>query len=111
MVSESLHGVITQRLLPTVDGGRAAALEVLMVTPAIANLIRDDKLFQVRSAMQTGRAQGMRTLDDSLRDLVLAGRVTAEEARKVAENPLAIPSGAGAPPQAPAPAAQRPART
>ncbi|HXN82492.1 MAG TPA: PilT/PilU family type 4a pilus ATPase, partial [Myxococcales bacterium] len=108
MVSESLHGVITQRLVPTVDGGRAAALEVLVVTPAIANLIRDDKLFQVRSAMQTGRAQGMRTLDDSLRDLVLAGRVTAEEARKVAENPLAIPSGAGAPAQATAPAAQRP---
>jgi Tfp pilus assembly pilus retraction ATPase PilT len=61
--------------------------------------------------MQTGRAQGMRTLDDSLRDLVLAGRVTAEEARKVAENPLAMPSGAGAPVQATAPAAQRPART
>ena len=101
MVSESLHGVITQRLMPTLDGGRAAALEVLMVTSAIGNLIRDDKLFQVRSALQTGRSQGMRLMDDSLRELVLAGRVSPEEARRVAENPSVIPAAA-APPAAPA---------
>lgn len=104
MVSESLRGVITQRLLPTVDGGRVAAVEVLMVTPAIGNLIRDDKIFQVRSQIQTGRQLGMRLLDDSLRELVLAGRVTPDEARRVAENPAAIPA-APAPTAAAAPVA------
>jgi twitching motility protein PilT len=104
MVSESLHGVITQRLMPTLDGGRVAALEVLMVTPAIGNLIRDDKLFQIRSQIQTGRQLGMRLMDDSLRDLVLSGRVAPEDARRVAENPALIPAAA-APPSAPPPAA------
>jgi len=94
MVSDSLHGVITQRLVPTLDGGRAAAAEVLMVTPAVANLIREDKLFQVRSQIQTGRQQGMRLLDDSLCELVLAGRVAPEEAKRIAENPAAIPDAA-----------------
>jgi twitching motility protein PilT len=94
MVSESLHGVITQRLVPTVDGGRAAAVEVLVVTPAIGNLIRDDKLFQVRSQIQTGRELGMRLLDDSLRELVLAGRLDPDEAKRLAENPAAIPAAA-----------------
>ncbi len=95
MVSESLHGVITQRLVPTIDGGRAIALELLVITPAIGNLIRDDKMFQVRSAMQTGKSQGMRTMDDSLRELVLSGRVAPDEARRVAENPALIPNGPG----------------
>lgn len=104
MVSESLHGVITQRLLPTVDGGRTAAVEVLMVTPAIGNLIRDDKLFQVRSQIQTGRQLGMRLLDDSLRELVLAGRVAPDEAKRVAENPASIPAAPAAAAPAPAPA-------
>ena len=93
MVSESLHGIITQRLVPAIDGTRALALEVLMVTPAISNLIRDDKLFQLRGAMQTGRSQGMRVMDDSLKELVLAGRVSPEEARRVAEQPHLIPAG------------------
>ena len=100
MVSESLHGVITQRLLPTVDGGRALALELLVVTPAIGNLIRDDKLFQLRGAMQTGRSQGMKVMDDSLKELVLSGRVASEEAKRVAESPHLIPAGAAT--QAPA---------
>ena len=95
MVSGSLHGVITQRLVPTIDGGRAIALELLVITPAIGNLIRDDKMFQVRSAMQTGKSQGMRTMDDSLRELVLSGRVAPDEARRVAENPALIPNGPG----------------
>lgn len=105
MVSESLHGVITQRLLPGLDGTRALALELLVITPAIGNLIRDDKLFLVRSAMQTGKAQGMRTMDESLRELVLAGRVHPDEARRAAENPAQIPAGpqAAHPPAAAAP--------
>jgi twitching motility protein PilT len=102
MVSESLHGVITQRLLPAVDGTRAVALEVLMVTPAVGNLIRDDKLFQIRSQIQTGRQLGMRLMDDSLRELVTSGRVAAEDARRAAENPSVIPS---TPPPAAEPAA------
>ena len=108
MVSESLHGVITQRLLPAIDGSRALALEVLMVTPAIGNLIRDDKLFQLRSAMQTGRSLGMRSMDESLRELVLSGRVHPDEARRVAESPQLIPAGPApvAPPAPPPPAAK-----
>ena len=93
MISESLHGVITQRLIPSLDGGRAVALELLMVTPAIGNLIRDDKMFQVRSAMQTGRAQGQKIMDESLRELVLSGRVSSEEAKRAADNPSLIPAG------------------
>lgn len=107
MISESLHGIITQRLVHALDGGRAVAVEVLVVTPAIGNLIRDDKLFQIRSQLQTGRSVGMRSMDDSLRELVLAGRVAPEEARRVAENPALIPAAAA--PAAPArpPAAPR----
>lgn len=103
MVSESLKGVVAQRLLPAVDGGLAAAVEFLVVTPAVSNLIREDKLFQIRSQMQTGKAMGMRTLDESLRELVASGRVAPEDARRIAENPASIP---GAPP---APAASAPA--
>jgi len=77
--------------VPTVDGGRVAAVEVMVVTPAIANLIRDDKLFQIRSQIQTGRQLGMQLLDDSLRELVLAGRVDPDEAKRLAENPAVIP--------------------
>ncbi len=95
MVSESLHGVITQRLMPCVDNTRAVALELLVVTPAIGNLIREDKMFQVRSAMQTGKNQGMRTMDESLRELVLSGRVAPDEAKRVADNPALIPAGPG----------------
>ena len=110
MVSESLRGVISQRLLPALDGTRALALELLVATPAIANLIRDDKLFQLRGAMQTGRSQGMRVMDDSLIELVLSGRVAPEEARRVAESPQLIPGGAAPasrpPPGKPAPQAK-----
>jgi twitching motility protein PilT len=103
MVSESLHGVITQRLIPALDGSRAVALELLMVTPAIGNLIRDDKMFQVRSAMQTGRAQGQKIMDESLRELVLSGRVSSEEAKRAADNPALIPAGPGPAPAGPKP--------
>jgi twitching motility protein PilT len=110
MISESLHGVITQRLVHAVDGSRAVAVEVLVVTPAIGNLIRDDKLFQIRSQLQTGRSVGMRSMDDSLRELVLSGRVAPEEARRFAENPALIPAApapAPAAPGRPSPAAPR----
>jgi twitching motility protein PilT len=75
MLSESLKGVIAQTLLPKKGGGRVAALEVLIVTPAISNLIREGKTFQIPSAMQTGRNHGMVMLNDSLFEHVQAGRV------------------------------------
>jgi len=70
MLSESLKGVIAQTLLPKIGGGRVAALEVLIVTPAISNLIREGKTFQIPSSMQTGKQHGMVMLNDSLFDLV-----------------------------------------
>jgi twitching motility protein PilT len=70
MLSESLKGVIAQTLLPKIGGGRIAALEVLIITPAISNLIREGKTFQIQSAMQTGKIHGMQMLNDSLFDLV-----------------------------------------
>jgi twitching motility protein PilT len=80
MLSESLKGVVAQTLLRKKGGGRVAALEILIVTPAVANLIREGKTFQVPSLMQTGRGLGMVTLMDSLFDLVKNGTVEAEEA-------------------------------
>jgi twitching motility protein PilT len=75
MLSESLKGVIAQTLLPKKGGGRVAALEVLIVTPAISNLIREGKTFQIPSAMQTGKSHGMVMLNDSLFEHVQKGTV------------------------------------
>jgi len=80
MLSESLKGVIAQTLLPKKGGGRVAALEVLIVTPAISNLIREGKTFQIPSAMQTGRNHGMVMLNASLYEHVEAGRVEPMDA-------------------------------
>jgi twitching motility protein PilT len=80
MLSESLKGVIAQTLCRKKGGGRVAALEVLMVNSAISNLIRESKTFQIPSMMQTGRGQGMVSLNDALNDLVKKGLVTPEEA-------------------------------
>jgi twitching motility protein PilT len=80
MLSESLKGVVAQTLLKKKGGGRVAALEILIVTPAVANLIREGKTFQIPSLMQTGRGLGMQTLMDSLFELVKSGVVEAEEA-------------------------------
>jgi twitching motility protein PilT len=80
MLSESLKGVVAQTLLRKKGGGRVAALEILIVTPAVANLIREGKTFQIPSLMQTGKALGMQTLADALMELVKNGTVEAEEA-------------------------------
>lgn len=85
-LSESLRAVVSQRLVPKADGtGRALAWELLICNTAVANMIRDDKMFQINSIMQTGRAAGMVTLDDSLADLVARNVVTKDEARRFAE--------------------------
>jgi len=80
MLSESLKGVVAQVLLKKKGGGRVAALEILIVTSAIANLIREGKTFQINSAMQTGRGLGMQSISDSMLDLVKAGLVEPQEA-------------------------------
>lgn len=80
-LSESLKGVVAQTLLKTANGkGRAAAVEILVATPAVRNLIREGKTFQLPSVIQTGVKEGMQTIEQSLCDLVMAGRVTQGEA-------------------------------
>jgi twitching motility protein PilT len=80
MLSESLRGVIAQNLCKKVGGGRIAALEVLIVTPAVGNLIREGKTFQIASMMQVGKAAGMVTLNDALMELVAKRLVSPDEA-------------------------------
>ncbi len=80
MLSESLKGVIAQTLLPKIGGGRVAALEILIVTPAISNLIREGKTFQIPSAMQTGKTHGMVMLNDALYEHVKNGTVEPRDA-------------------------------
>lgn len=88
MVSESLRAIVSQRLIPTADGARRLpALEVLYVKPSISNLIREEKTFQIRSVMQTGKSDGMMLLDDSIAELVKSGQVAKETARRFAEDP------------------------
>jgi twitching motility protein PilT len=80
-LAESLVGVVAQLLLPTADGaGRVPAVEVMVATPAIRNLIRETKVHQIPSAIQTGAKDGMQSLDQSLRHLLKTGRITAEVA-------------------------------
>ncbi len=87
MLSESLRAVISQTLLKTKDGeGRVAAHEIMIGTPAIRNLIRENKVAQMFSTLQTGQAQGMQTLDQSLAELVRRNLITVEEARTKATN-------------------------
>mgnify|MGYP001043681103 FL=1 len=92
MLSESLRAVISQTLLKTKDGtGRVAAHEIMLGTPAIRNLIREDKVAQMYSSIQTGQQFGMQTLDQNLLDLVRRNVVSANEARGKAANKDAFP--------------------
>ena len=87
MLSESLKAVISQTLCKTMDGsGRVAAHEIMVGTPAIRNLIREAKVAQMYSAIQTGTQYGMQTLDQNLIDLVRKKIITADEARGKAAN-------------------------
>jgi len=81
MLSESLRAVIAQTLLKKIGGGRIAAHEIMIGTPAIRNLIREDKVAQMYSAIQTGQQYGMQTLDQCLQDLVARGIISKQEAR------------------------------
>jgi len=83
MVSESLRGVISQQLVPRADGrGRVPAVELMFSTPAVANLIREFKTFQLPSVMQTGKRLGMRTMEESLQELRENGIITKETERE-----------------------------
>lgn len=86
MLSESLRAVISQTLLKKVGGGRLAAHEIMICNPAIRNLIRENKVAQMYSAIQTGQAQGMQTLDQALKTLVDGGKVARLDAKEKAVN-------------------------
>ncbi|HYW50409.1 MAG TPA: type IV pilus twitching motility protein PilT [Gemmatimonadaceae bacterium] len=85
----SLEGIVTQVLLPRLSGkGRAMASEILVVTPAIRALIRDDKIHQVYSMMQAGKKFGMQTMNDSLYQLYVSREVSEEECLRVSSDPV-----------------------
>jgi twitching motility protein PilT len=86
MLSESLRAVISQTLLKRVGGGRIAAHEIMIGTPGIRNLIREGKIAQMYSAIQTGQSTGMQTLDQNLAELLAKGVILKEEARFKAAN-------------------------
>ncbi len=87
MISTSLRGVISQQLLPTKGKpGRVAALEILVNTPAVANLIRQGKLDQLETSMQSGGGLGMQTMDGALMDLVSKGQIAGKDAYQQANN-------------------------
>jgi len=86
MLSESLRAVVAQTLLKRIGGGRMAAWEIMVGTPAIRNLIREDKVAQMYSAIQTGQAHGMQTLDQNLKELVDKGYIAKMDAMARAVN-------------------------
>lgn len=86
MLSESLRAVISQTLLKRVGGGRVPAHEIMIGSPAIRNLIREGKIAQMYSAIQTGQSHGMQTLDQNLQTLIESGVISKEEARFKAVN-------------------------
>ncbi|UCB53978.1 MAG: type IV pilus twitching motility protein PilT [Thiotrichales bacterium] len=86
MLSESLRAVISQTLLKKIGGGRVAAHEIMLGTPAIRNLIRENKIAQMYSAIQTGQSIGMQTLDQNLQEMLNRGLISKDEAMKKAAN-------------------------
>ena len=86
MLSESLKAVISQTLLKKNGGGRVAAHEIMIGTPAIRNLIRESKVAQMYNAIQTGSSVGMQTLDQNLAELMKKGVISKENARSKAAN-------------------------
>jgi twitching motility protein PilT len=95
MLSESLRAVISQCLLKKVGGGRVAAHEIMIGIPAIRNLIREDKIPQMYSSIQTGASHGMQTMDQCLKNLVNTGVVTNEVAASKASDKSAFTGGGG----------------
>jgi len=93
-----LEGVVTQALIPKRTGsGRAMAMEVLVATPAIRAMIREDKVHQIYSAMQAGKKFGMQTLNDALYSLYMQDLVTLEECARVSPDPTELKRMIGEP--------------
>jgi twitching motility protein PilT len=91
MLSESLRAVISQKLVVRADGtGMVLAYELLLVNVAAANLIRENRTYQLNSVMQTGRGKGMRSMDESLQELVKRGLITRQDAAQHADDPRAF---------------------
>ena len=88
MLSESLRAVISQTLLKKIGGGRVAAHEIMIGVPAIRNLIREDKIAQMYSSIQTGASHGMQTMDQCLNNLVNHGIVTTAAAKEKAQDKI-----------------------
>ena len=89
-LADVIECAIGQTLLPRIGGGRRAVCEVMVATPAVRSLIRQNKTFQIVSSMQTGKKQGMQLLDDALIELVRSGQVTADAAAAAANDPDAV---------------------
>lgn len=89
-LADVIECAIGQTLLPKIGGGRRAVFEVMVATPAVRSLIRQNKTFQLISSMQTGRKQGMQLLDDALIELVRSGQVAADAAAAAANDPDAV---------------------
>ena len=89
-LAATLQGVVCQTLVKRVDGGRVVATEVLFATSAIANLIREGKTYQISSAMQAGRDQGMHSMDQHLADLVNSGLIARKSAEEKAQDPASL---------------------
>lgn len=86
-LSNILQGIVSQRLIPTIGGGRIAAAEILVATPAVRNIIREGKSHQLEAVIQTGSDHGMQTMDKTLAGLVKSGQITLEEAKGYAIDP------------------------
>ena len=100
ILSESLRGVVCQQLLKTADGkGRAAAQEIMVWNPAIGNLIREGKTFQIPSIMQTGRKDGMQLMDQHILDLLKTKKVSPEEAYRCCQDKRQFEQYLPAPPE------------
>ncbi len=89
-MSQVIEAIISQALLPRIGGGRVAALEIMMATAAVRNLIRDEKVFELPSIMQMSGKEGMQTLDQALSDLIKRNMVTEEAAMKASSNPARL---------------------
>ncbi|MCI0532840.1 PilT/PilU family type 4a pilus ATPase, partial [bacterium] len=95
MLAGSLTGILSQRLIPRISGGRIPAYELLINTKAIANLIREDRTHEIDVVIETSTEQGMINLDKSLAELVRDGQISAEDARAFSLNPEAFDKLAG----------------
>ena len=94
MLSESLVAIIAQKLLQNKDGdGRIPASEMMIANPAIRNLIREDKIYQIPSLIQAGSQEGMHTLDQDLQRLLSQGAINREDALQIAEDPESFQKG------------------